>query len=276
MGSAADMPAPAINPLLAAEDVTFAVAGRIILPQITLSLSAGRIYGLVGPNGSGKSTLMRLLARQQAPSAGRLTCLGRDLGCFASREFARAVAYMPQFTPPCDGMTVRELVSLGRFPWHGPFGRFGAEDAAKVEGALADTGLVGFADRLVDTLSGGERQRAWLAMMIAQDPCCLLLDEPTSALDIAHQADMLDLVRSLARGRRLSAVIVLHDINIAARLCDEILALRDGRLIRRGVPSDIMTPDALAAIYGIDMGIFAHPVTGDPISYVQSLEGKRP
>lgn len=266
---------PAMDDILyAVEDVTVAAAGRDILAGLSLRLPAGRIYGLIGPNGSGKSTLVRLLARQLAPVRGRVGFLGRDIAAMAPRDFARAVAYMPQFTPPSDGMTVRELVSLGRFPWHGPFGRFGAEDAAKVTAALADTGLADFADRQVDTLSGGERQRVWLAMMIAQDARCLLLDEPTSALDVAHQVDMLDLVRSLGRARGLTAVVVLHDVNMAARLCDEILALRDGRLIRRGPPADIMTPEALAAIYDIAMGVLPHPANGEPIGYVETFRGR--
>ncbi|HYD67973.1 ABC transporter ATP-binding protein [Azospirillum sp.] len=251
------------------EGVDFAAGGRRIVSGLSFRLEPGRIHGLVGPNGSGKSTLIRMLARQHAPSAGRIRVLGQDLAHFGERDFARAVAYMPQFTPAAEGLTVRELVSLGRFPWHGALGRFGAEDAAKVAGALADTGLDPLADRLVDSLSGGERQRAWLAMMIAQDARCLLLDEPTSALDIAHQVEMLGLVRTLSRARGLGAVVVLHDINMAARVCDDILALRGGTLIAQGPPEAIMTGEVLAGIYGIAMGTLPHPATGQPIGYVR-------
>jgi len=251
------------------DGVEFAVGGRRIVSGLSFRLEPGRIHGLVGPNGSGKSTLIRMLARQQAPSAGRIRFLDDDLSRFTDRDFARAVAYMPQFTPAGEGLTVRELVALGRFPWHGALGRFGAEDAAKVAEALAETGLYPLADRLVDSLSGGERQRVWLAMMIAQDARCLLLDEPTSALDIAHQVEMLGLVRTLSRARGIGAVIVLHDINMAARLCDEILALRNGTLIAQGPPEAIMTSEMLADIYGIAMGILPHPATGQPIGYVR-------
>lgn len=251
------------------DSVGFSVGGRAILSGLSLRLEPARIYGLVGPNGSGKSTLIRLLARQRAPQAGRIRFMGGDIGGMGDRDFARSVAYMPQFTPPAEGMTVRELVALGRFPWHGALGRFGAEDAAKVEEALAETGLQPFAGRLVDSLSGGERQRAWLAMMMAQDTRCLLLDEPTSALDIASQVEMLGLVRRLSRARGIGAVIVLHDINMAARLCDEILAMRDGALVARGTPREVMTAETLAGIYHLAMGILPHPVTGDPIGYVQ-------
>lgn len=253
------------------QDVGVAIGARTILDNVSLRLEPGRIYGLVGANGSGKSTLLKLLARQTAPSRGTVWFQGREIGSASPRAFARSVAYMPQFTPPAEGMTVRELVALGRFPWHGAFGRFRSGDAAKVAAALADTGLSHLAERLVDTLSGGERQRAWLAMMLAQDTGCLLLDEPTSALDIAHQVEMLKLVKSLNRARGLAAVVVLHDVNMAARLCDEILALKGGRLIVQGAPSEIMTPERLAEIYDLAMGILPHPESGEPIGYVQGF-----
>jgi iron complex transport system ATP-binding protein len=175
---------------------------------------------------------------------------------------------MPQFTPPAESMTVRELVGLGRFPWHGALGRFSAYDAAKVEKALEQTDLLPLAKRLVDSLSGGERQRAWLAMMLAQDTRCLLLDEPTSALDIAHQVEMLALVRELSRERGIGVVVVLHDVNMAARYCDEIIALRSGRMVARGTPDEIVDPPMLDRIYGLAMGVMPHPATGVPISYV--------
>lgn len=248
--------------------VSFAVDGRIIVKPTTLGLRPSLVYGLVGPNGSGKSSLVRLLARQQARTGGSIALLGKDLGAYGDREFARTVAYMPQFTPPAEAMTVRELASLGRFPWHGTLGRFGASDGGKVDEALRQTDLMPFADRLVDSLSGGERQRAWLAMMLAQDTRCLLLDEPTSALDIAHQAEMLALVRRLAGERGVMVVVVLHDINMAARYCDEIIALSDGRISAQGAPSEIVRPDLRADIYGIAMGTMPHPRTGEPLTYL--------
>ena len=247
------------------------IGARAILADVSLRLDPGKIYGLVGANGSGKSTLVKLLARQARPTSGAIWFAGAEIDAPPPRAFARMVAYMPQFTPPAEGMTVRELVALGRFPWHGAFGRFRAEDGAKVAAALADTGLDALAARLVDTLSGGERQRAWLAMMLAQDTRCLLLDEPTSALDIAHQVEVLKLVKSLNRARGLAAVVVLHDVNMAARLCDEIVALKRGRLIAQGAPAEIMTPERLAEIYDLAMGILPHPESGEPIGYVREF-----
>jgi ferric hydroxamate transport system ATP-binding protein len=257
------------TPLFELEDACFAAGGRTLLHPLRLTLEARRVVGLIGHNGSGKSTLLKLLARQIPASAGAIRFAGKALPAWRDREFARKVAYLPQQPPPAGGMLVRELVALGRYPWHGALGRFGRTDRDKVDEAIALTDIAPFADRLVDTLSGGERQRAWLAMLVAQDAECLLLDEPISALDIAHQVEVLDLVRRLARDRDLGVVVVLHDVNMAARFCDEIIALHSGRLIARGTPADLMNAAQLEAICGIAMGILPHPVTGHPISYVR-------
>lgn len=259
------------TPLWQLSEVSFAVPGREILAPLSLSLAPGGVYGLIGPNGSGKSTLLKLLARQQAPSGGTIRFENRPLADWRARDFARAVAYMPQFTPATDGMSVRELVALGRFPWHGTLGRFTAADRAKVESAIARTDLAALADRSVDSLSGGERQRAWVALMLAQEPRCLLLDEPTSALDIAHQSEVLALVRRLCRspeGEAMTVVVVLHDINLAVRTCDELIALRGGRVLAQGPAADLVTPDLLGALYGLPMGVIPHPVRGEPMGYV--------
>lgn len=249
--------------------ITFAAEGRTLLHPLSLDLPPGQVLGLIGHNGSGKSTLLKLLARQQAPSAGSLTYAGRPLADWGHRALARAIAYLPQQTAPTDGMLVRELVALGRYPWHGALGRFSEADQAKVAEAMRLTGVATLADRLVDTLSGGERQRVWLAMLVAQDAGCLLLDEPISALDIAHQVEVLSLVRQLCRERGTGVVLVLHDVNMAARYCDEILALKSGRLVARGTPAAIMTEARLEEIYGLPLGVQRHPESGHPMSYLR-------
>jgi iron complex transport system ATP-binding protein len=193
---------------------------------------------------------------------------GVALADWRDRAFARQVAYMPQFTSPADGMTVRELVALGRFPWHGTLGRFGAQDAAHVERALDVTGLSPLANRLVDTLSGGERQRAWLGVMLAQDTRCIILDEPTSALDVAREVEMLELMKRQCRERGVTVIVVLHDINLAARVCDDVVALRAGRLVAHGAVSDVLRPQLLEEIFGLPMGVMAHPTRGELLSYV--------
>lgn len=231
------------------------VPGRRLLDGLDLTLPQGQVIGLLGHNGSGKSTLLKVLARQVRASSGDVRFRGRSLGEWQARDYARSLAFMPQTTPPAEGMTVRELVALGRYPWHGALGRFGDADHRAVNAALEECGMVLLADRLVDTLSGGERQRAWLAMMVAQEASALLLDEPISALDIAHQVDVLSLVRRMCHEQGRSAVVVLHEVNMAARFCDHLVALRGGRLAMQGSPAEMMTPDALGLIYGLPMQV---------------------
>ncbi len=258
--------AMAAQPLFELEDVSFSVAGKTLLAPLTAALPAGKVVGLIGQNGSGKSTLLKILARQQPASAGRARFRGQLLSEWNDRAFARALAYLPQNTPAAAGLLVEELVALGRYPWHGALGRFGDRDREKVAEAIELTGLQPFARRLVDTLSGGERQRAWIGMLIAQDAGCLLLDEPIAALDIAHQVDILSLVRRLSERKGLGVVVVLHDINMATRFCDEIIALHSGKLIVQGAPDEIMTSEALERIYGVPMAVGPHPQTGRPVA----------
>lgn len=256
------------DPILDARGLGFAVPGREILVGIDLAVGRGEVAALVGHNGSGKSTLIKLLARQTRPTAGSIAFEGRPIAALGAREFSRKVAYLPQDLTTASGMTVRELVACGRYPWHGALGRFTETDAAKVEEAITLTHLDPLAGRMVETLSGGERQRAWIAMLLAQDATCLLLDEPISALDITHQIDVLALVQSLARQKSLSVAVVLHDINMAARFCDRIHALKAGRIIASGTPEAMMTSEILKDIYGIEMNVMPHPSRSVPLAYV--------
>lgn len=250
------------------ENLALDVPGRRLLDGITLDLPAGRVIALIGHNGSGKSTLLKVLARQAASGArisGRVTFERRALEDWRARDHARRLAFLPQTTPPAEGMLVRELVALGRYPWHGALGRFGPRDRAAVSRAMAECGVARFAGRLVDTLSGGERQRAWLAMMVAQEAGTLLLDEPISALDIAHAVEVLTLVRRMCHAQGRSAVIVLHEVNMAARFCDHIVALKGGRLVLQGGPDDLMRPEALHEIYGLPMQVLTRK-DGAPVA----------
>lgn len=266
------MPPPdTAMPPFSIEDVGFEAGGRALLASLSLTFAPGQVSGLIGHNGSGKSTLLKIMARQQEATAGTVRCLGKPLRAWTAREFARTVAYLPQHIPPAVGLLVRELVALGRYPWHGALGGFGARDQRKVDEALALTQLAPLAHRLVDTLSGGERQRAWLAMLIAQDTRCLLLDEPISALDLPHQIELLAMIRRLSRERGLSVVVVLHDINMAARFCDEIVALHSGRLVARGAPETIMTEEVLQRIYGVPMQVLTLPAGGPFLAFPRSV-----
>lgn len=254
--------------IFAVEQLRFDVGGRTILQPLDLSFKAGEISGLIGHNGSGKSTLIKMLARQVQPSGGRVLFNGVPASAYDARAFARAVAYLPQDTSTATGMTVKELIACGRYPWHGALGRFTDDDREKVEAAIKLTHLESLADRMVDTLSGGERQRVWIAMLIAQDSQCLLLDEPTSALDIGYQMEVLGLVHDLCRSKNLSAILVLHDINVASHFCDHLYALKAGRLIASGPSESLMHAETLHTIYGTQMGVTAHPVHGTPLAYV--------
>ena len=250
--------------LFAIDNLSVDVPGRRLLDGITLNLPEGQVIALIGHNGSGKSTLLKVLARQVAAD-GRIAFEGRPLSGWRPRDYARRLAFLPQTTPPAEGMLVRELVALGRYPWHGALGRFGPRDHEAVAAAMQECGVAPFADRLVDTLSGGERQRVWLAMMVAQQAGTLLLDEPISALDIAHQVEVLALIRRMCHDQQRSAVIVLHDVSMAARFCDHIVALKRGRLAMQGSPAELIRPDALHAIYGLPMQVLTKD-DGTPVA----------
>ena len=246
------------------ENLAVDVPGRRLLDGITLDLPKGQVIALIGHNGSGKSTLLKVLARQVAAS-GRVTFEGRGLSDWQARDYARRLAFLPQTTPPAEGMLVRELVALGRYPWHGALGRFGPHDEEIVARAMEECGVARFAERLVDTLSGGERQRVWLAMMVAQEAGTLLLDEPISALDIAHAVEVLALVRRMCHEQGRSAVIVLHEVNMAARFCDHIVAIKGGRLALQGGPADLMRPEALLDMYGLPKQVLTRE-DGGPVA----------
>ena len=250
------------------DGVSFALPERTLLHPLSLDIPQGQMVGLIGHNGSGKSTLLKMLARQQAATVGRVLLDDRELSAWKDRDFARQVAYLPQQLPSADSLSVRELVGFGRYPWHGLLGRFSAEDHAKVNEALELTDTGRFAERMVDSLSGGERQRVWLAMLLAQNSRYLLLDEPTSALDIAHQVEVLGLVHRLSQQLGLSVIVVLHDINMAARYCDRLIALHSGRLLLDGSPTELMTETNLQAIYGLPMRVLDHPQGQQPIAVV--------
>ena len=250
---------------LVAQDVSVSVDGRTILHPTTLGFARGTVVGILGHNGSGKTTLLKCLARQMAASAGRVSLGGQPADHWGARPFARQLAYLPQQTPASTGLTGRELVAFGRYPWHGPLGRVGPDGRRAITEALRLSGTEAFADRLVDTLSGGERQRVWLAMLIAQETGFILLDEPIAALDLKHQIEVLDVLRGLSRRRNTGVVLVLHDINMAARFCDRIVALGSGRVVAEGGPDDIMRADALEAIYGLPMRVLDHGGTGTRI-----------
>ena len=249
-------------------DASFQVDGKKILKPTSLVFKSGKVTTLLGHNGCGKSTLMKLLSRQNKAYSGAVLLNEKEVGSLSSQDFALNVAYLPQHPPVTDGVTVRELVCFGRYPWKGVFGRYSKKDYQIVDDAINKVGLAEFAQRFVATLSGGERQRAWVAMLLAQQSTCILLDEPTSALDVAHQHELLALIRELNQSLGLTVIMVLHDINMAAKFSDELIALHSGQVIASGSPSELMTTDTLKKIYGMDLSLFTDPISGKKISYI--------
>ncbi|KGQ70841.1 iron-hydroxamate transporter ATP-binding subunit [Chelonobacter oris] len=249
------------------EQVCYRIPNRTLLHPIDLTFEVGKVYGLIGHNGSGKSTLIKLLANQQACSSGKVRLKQRELSTWGSREFAREVAYLPQHLPNATNLNARELIQMGRYAWNGLFGRNKQQDQQAVEKALSLTQTEPFADQPVDTLSGGERSRIWLAMLLAQQSGFLLLDEPLAALDIAHQVEVMQLIQQLSRQLHIGVIIVIHDVNLAARFCDQLIALHSGKLLMQGSPHELMTQTNLNAIYGITLQVIPHPNSGVPVAF---------
>jgi len=232
---------------------------RTVLVVDRLELGAGSFTAILGHNGSGKSTLMNLIARQFAPDRGAILLDGKPLASYRQRAFARKVAFLPQHLPDVAGLKVRELVRLGRFPWRGLLAPWQAEDERAIDRALEQTDIAGYAEHLADSLSGGERQRAWIAMLLAQQAPLLLLDEPTSALDLAHQYQLMNLLHALNRETGRAIVAILHDVNLAARFADRIVALKRGRLFFDGTPEQLLSPERLSALYDVDIHLIEQP-----------------
>lgn len=248
--------------------VSYLPGGPRVLQDFTLTVRPGAFVGIVGPNGSGKSTLLHALSRALRPAQGMVLLGGNDLYAdLRACDAAQSLAVMPQETAVSLDFTVREVVRMGRSP-HLPRRPFASETAADelvVTDALAAAGLTALAERIVPTLSGGERQRVLLARALAQQPEILLLDEPTSNLDLRHQSETLALAHSLAHTQGKAVLAVLHDVNLAAAWCDEIVLVSEGRIAAQGTPASALTPDTLFAVYGIRVRVSPAPGTGRPL-----------
>ena len=254
--------------MLSLRDIRVCRDGRQILALPALDLDPGRFTVILGHNGSGKSTLMNLLARQLLPDHGQITLDGQPLAALSSRDFARRVAFLPQRLPEVAGLTVAELVRLGRYPWRGLLGRWQADDAAIVQEAMRATDIAHHASHLTDLLSGGERQRAWIAMLLAQQSPLILLDEPTSALDLAHQYELMALLAELNHRSGRGIVVILHDVNLAARYADRIVALKRGELFFDGTPDELLHSSQLSALYDIEIRLLPHEQGARPVAVV--------
>lgn len=251
--------------LLSTRRLTLAYDGTSIIMNLDLAIPAGKITTLVGPNGCGKSTLLRGLARLLKPRSGTVNLDGTDIFKLSSKAVAKRLGILPQGPVAPEGLTVRDLVAQGRYPYQNWLQQWSKEDERLVEQALATTGMTPLADRALDTLSGGQRQRAWIAMALAQDTEILLLDEPTTFLDLAHQVEVLDLLYELNQTEGRTIVMVLHDLNQACRYADYLVAVREGQVWAQGVPAQVMTEAMVREVFGLECRIVTDPVAGTPM-----------
>jgi iron complex transport system ATP-binding protein len=250
------------EPILQVEDLSGGYGSRTVVRQVSFSVQKGEWLSIVGPNGSGKSTVLRLLSRVLIPQAGRVYLDGRDLHTqLTPQQVARQLALLPQQPRIPAGLTVRQLVSLGRSP-HQPWWawQLTRADWQRVEWALEQTGLGSLALRRVETLSGGERQRAFLALALVQEPQVLLLDEPTTFLDLRHQLELLELLQRLKQEQGLTVVTVLHDLNLAIRYSEQIALLGSGQMQALGSPLAVLTPSRVRQVFGLEVEWISTPV----------------
>ncbi len=234
------------------------------LGPVSLELAPREFLAIIGPNGSGKSTLLNLLGGLVAPSSGRVSFAGSELCSLIPRERARRVAFVRQDSPLEFPIHVRQFVALGRFAFSGNFGFESAKDHEMVEWALEATSLTRLAGRRMDEISGGERQRAVLARAVAQEPELLLLDEPTASLDLNFQLELLRLVRGMVEDHDITAVAVMHELNLASEFADILLLLKNGRTAKIGPPTDVLTRELLSDVYGVPVAVDRNPYSGRP------------
>ncbi len=252
------------RPLLAARGVTVDLGGRPVLRGVDLEVRAGEVVGLLGPNGAGKSTFLRAVTRLVPLAGGEIEVEGTRVDRVSRRDLARAVAVVQQLPEAPGSLLVEELVLLGRNPHLGLLARESPRDYAVAADAMRRAGCEEFAHRPLDTLSGGQRRRAFLARALAQEPRLLLLDEPNANLDVQAQAEAFELLRSLA-GEGVGVLVAVHDLTLAAAYCDRVAMLVDGRVIASGVPSEVVTSEVVARVYGDRVMVIPHPQSGAPV-----------
>lgn len=250
---------------LVIEDLTLGYGDHTVIEKLDLLVPPGAVTAIVGANACGKSTLLRSMSRLLAPRGGRVLLDGKEVHRTPAKQLARTLGLLPQSPLSPEGITVADLVGRGRHPHQGIFARWSREDDEAVADALEVTETAALADRPVDELSGGQRQRVWIAMALAQQTDLLLLDEPTTFLDVSHQIEVLDLLTDLNRERGTTIVMVLHDLNMAARYSDHLVALFDGKIHAAGGPADVLTEDNVRTVFGLDSQVIPDPTSGKPL-----------
>lgn len=245
------------------DNATIGYDRRIISEQLSVTLPDSEFTAIIGPNACGKSTLLRAIARVLTPSAGRVLLDGKAIKEYKSKHVARQLGLLPQTSLAPDGITVGDLVARGRAPHQSLIQQWRPQDEAAVTAAMAATRVTELSGRLVDELSGGQRQRVWVAMLLAQETPIMLLDEPTTFLDIAHQYELLELLRDFNEHGK-TVVTVLHDLNQAARYANHLIVMRDGRIVATGTPAEVITPELIEAVFGLRCIVVPDPVSRTP------------
>ncbi|WBB67864.1 ABC transporter ATP-binding protein [Micromonospora sp. WMMD812] len=247
------------------EALTLGYDDRSIVTNLDVAIPDGMITAIVGANACGKSTLLRGLARLLAPRGGAVYLDGRALADLRTLDVAKVLGLLPQTPIAPDGITVADLVSRGRYPHQGWFRRWTEHDHEAVARALDATGTADLINRPIRELSGGQRQRVWIAMTLAQDTDLLLLDEPTTYLDINHQVELLRLLRTLNAESGKTIVVVLHDLNLACRFCDHLIAMSEGAIVAEGAPTDVVTAELVEKVFGLSCLVIPDPIAGTPM-----------
>ncbi|MEC9483066.1 MAG: ABC transporter ATP-binding protein [Halomonas sp.] len=258
-------PTPPPAPRLRGEALYAGYESRRVLDGVDIAVAEGKLTVLLGPNGSGKSTLLKTLARTLIPDSGRVYLDGKDIHRCNTREVAQRLGMLPQGPAAPEGLTVKQLVGMGRFPHQRLWRQDAEQDARAIREAMAYTDVTDFAERNVDALSGGQRQRCWIAMVLAQQTDLILLDEPTTFLDLKVQVDLLELLSRLAHDHGRTLLLVLHDLNLAAAYADHLVMMRDGRIVTRGTPPDVFTAENLKRVFDLDAHVIKDPETGCPL-----------
>lgn len=253
------------NHRLSAVDLVLGYTDTAIIAGLDVAIPPGQVTVIVGANACGKSTLLRGLARLLGPRSGQVLLDGENVADMAGIDVAKVIGLLPQSPVAPDGITVADLVGRGRYPHQGWFRRWSPEDDAAVGQALEVTGTHDLADRTLSSLSGGQRQRVWVAMTLAQQTDILLLDEPTTFLDINHQIELLDLLTDLNRDRGTTVVIVLHDLNLAFRYADHVIAMKSGDIVRQGPPAEIVDADLVRQVFDLDCVVIPDRLGGAPM-----------
>jgi len=250
---------------LSARDVDLKYAERMVSQGISVAIPDKAFTAIVGPNACGKSTLLRALSRLLTPTRGEIVLDGRNIRELPSKQVARTLGLLPQSSIAPDGITVADLVARGRYPHQSFLQHWTAQDEAAVVSAMTDTGVLELSGRMVDELSGGQRQRVWIAMVLAQETPLLLLDEPTTFLDIAHQYELLNLLRRLNQRSGQTVVAVLHDLNQACRYAGHVIAMRDGAIVAEGAPTELITAELVEHVFGLPCRVIPDPVSNTPL-----------